>query len=80
MSVLRKWVLKSIIECGIVITVIRIDELIVDIIKIFLPRESPTFFQRCSGTTTREVSATTSAAGNQNLSTIYAIEAQRDTH
>lgn len=65
MSMLRERDLNRIIECGIVITVIRNDELIADMTKIFLPRESPTFFQRCTGIATRETSAMISAAEDE---------------
>jgi hypothetical protein len=77
---LRAPVLKRSIECGIVIAVIRSDELNAERTNIFLPRESLAFFQRYSGTATREISAITSAAGNQNLNTVGATEAQRGTH
>ena len=53
--------LKRIMECGIVIAVIRSDEPNADRTNIFLLRESPTFFQRCNGTATREISAMRSA-------------------
>jgi len=69
------WVLKMVMVCGIVTTVIKSDELNADRTKIFLPRDSLRFFQRCSGTITREVSETTSAAGSQNLSTAEITEA-----
>jgi len=74
------WILKRVIECGIVIAVSRSDELNADRTRIFLPRESPESFHRCTGKATRAISATTSAAGNQNLSIIEATEVQRVAH
>jgi hypothetical protein len=74
MSVVSFMGLKRIIEWGMVIAVIRIDAPNEDSINIFLLRESPTFFQSCSGAATREKSAMTSAAGINNLRTISAIK------
>ena len=53
----RLWGLKSIIECGIVMVVIRSDAPNADRTKIFLLRENATFFQSCSGAAVRETSA-----------------------
>lgn len=53
-------ILKRIIECGIVMTVINIDALNADMISIFLRRGNLISFQRCNGAATREVSAMTS--------------------
>ena len=59
------WGLMRSMECGIVTAVIRSDEQNADRSRIFWPRESPTFFQRCTGTATSAISAITSAAGNK---------------
>lgn len=61
------WILKRIIECGIVMTVIRIVALNADMMSIFLRRGNLRFLQRCKGAATRKVSAMTSAAKFQNL-------------
>jgi hypothetical protein len=61
MSVVSTMGLKSNIERGIVMAVIRNDAPNAERTNIFLLRESPTFFKRCRGAATRETSATMSA-------------------
>lgn len=67
MSVISEADRKSIMEWGIVMIVIKSDEANAEIIIILLLRERLNFFQNCSGTTMRERSATTSAAGTKEL-------------
>lgn len=65
---------KRITERGMVVAVIRIDAPNEDKTNIFLLRESPTFFQICSGAATREKSAKTSAVRINDLRTIHRMK------
>jgi hypothetical protein len=67
MSVVSEADRKSIMEWGIVMTVMKSDEANAEMIIILLLRERLKFFQNCSGTTMRQRSATTSAAGTKEL-------------
>jgi hypothetical protein len=77
MSVVSEADRKSMMEWGIVMTVIKSDEANAEIIMILLLRERLKFFQNCNGTIMRERSATTSATRTKNLRTITGVESRK---